>query len=168
AALRKSGIRNLEFGMRVTVARMDMPDNPGAKLTIRNRESAVFDATHRFHIPHSTFHCARFAIVAVLLSCPAAASGATWGSLKSLSLPQTTITMAQTVAPGAFIPPAAGRAAGGRAANGGAVATSPFKDLPAFCRVAATLTPTSDSDIRIEVWLPASNWNGKFQAVGNG
>ena len=41
-------------------------------------------------------------------------------------------------------------------------------DLPAFCRVAATLTPSSDSDIKIEVWLPAANWNGKFQAVGNG
>ena len=32
----------------------------------------------------------------------------------------------------------------------------------------ATLTPTSDSDIKIEVWLPSSGWNGKFQAVGNG
>ncbi len=41
-----------------------------------------------------------------------------------------------------------------------------YKDLPAFCRVAATLKPTSDSDIKIEVWLPASGWNGKFQAVG--
>jgi len=41
--------------------------------------------------------------------------------------------------------------------------------LPAFCRVAATLTPSSDSDIKIEVWLPDSTtWNGKFQAVGNG
>ena len=43
-----------------------------------------------------------------------------------------------------------------------------YADLPAFCRVTATLTPTSDSDIRIEVWLPAAGWNGKFQAVGNG
>jgi feruloyl esterase len=34
--------------------------------------------------------------------------------------------------------------------------------------VAATLKPSSDSDIKIEVWLPAANWNGKFQAVGNG
>jgi feruloyl esterase len=41
-------------------------------------------------------------------------------------------------------------------------------DLPPFCRVAATLTPSSDSDIKIEVWLPVSGWNGKFQAVGNG
>ena len=32
----------------------------------------------------------------------------------------------------------------------------------------ATLTPSSDSDIKIEVWLPASGWNLKFQAVGNG
>ena len=32
----------------------------------------------------------------------------------------------------------------------------------------ATLTPSSDSDIKVEVWLPTSGWNGKFQAVGNG
>src|SRR5439155_105962 len=43
-----------------------------------------------------------------------------------------------------------------------------IKNLPAFCRVAATLTPTSDSEIKVEVWLPASGWNGKLQAVGNG
>src|SRR5262249_52790760 len=43
-----------------------------------------------------------------------------------------------------------------------------FSQLPAFCRVAATLTPSPDSDIKIEVWLPARAWNGKFQAVGNG
>jgi feruloyl esterase len=31
----------------------------------------------------------------------------------------------------------------------------------AFCRVAATLTPTSDSEIMAEVWLPdADQWNG--------
>ena len=40
--------------------------------------------------------------------------------------------------------------------------------LPAFCRVAATLAPTPDSDIKIEVWLPVSGWNGKLLAVGNG
>jgi hypothetical protein len=40
--------------------------------------------------------------------------------------------------------------------------------LPAFCRVAATLKPSSDSDIKIEVWLPLAGWNGKWQAVGNG
>ena len=45
---------------------------------------------------------------------------------------------------------------------------SGFARCSAFCRVAATLKPSSDSDIKIEVWLPASGWNGKFQAVGNG
>jgi feruloyl esterase len=43
-----------------------------------------------------------------------------------------------------------------------------FKSLPTFCRVAATLKPTSDSDIKIEIWMPALGWNGKFIAVGNG
>ncbi len=36
------------------------------------------------------------------------------------------------------------------------------------CRVAAILTPTADSHIEMEVWLPLTKWNGKFQAVGNG
>ncbi|HSZ62016.1 MAG TPA: tannase/feruloyl esterase family alpha/beta hydrolase [Terriglobales bacterium] len=40
--------------------------------------------------------------------------------------------------------------------------------MPAFCRVAATLTPTSDSSIGIEVWMPSATWNGKFEGVGNG
>jgi len=43
-----------------------------------------------------------------------------------------------------------------------------YKTLPAFCRVAATIKPTDDSDIKIEVWMPVSGWNGKFLAVGNG
>jgi feruloyl esterase len=38
-----------------------------------------------------------------------------------------------------------------------------------FCRVAAFSTPTSDSHISFEVWLPlAARWNGKFEAIGNG
>jgi feruloyl esterase len=70
------------------------------------------------------------------------------------------VDTAQLVAAGAFTQP--GRGAGrGPAAN-------PFATLPAFCRVTATLTPSSDSDIKTEIWLPAANWNGKFQAVGNG
>jgi feruloyl esterase len=37
------------------------------------------------------------------------------------------------------------------------------------CRVAATLRPTSDSEIRMELWLPAASaWNGKLLAHGNG
>jgi feruloyl esterase len=82
--------------------------------------------------------------------------------LAALALADAVVTMAQPVAAGAFTPPA-----GWRVPAGVAVARA-FAALPAFCRVAATLTPTSDSDIKIEVWLPVSGWNGKFQAVGNG
>ena len=31
-----------------------------------------------------------------------------------------------------------------------------------------TIAPTANSDIKVEVWLPISGWNQKFQAVGNG
>src|SRR5215204_4401184 len=78
--------------------------------------------------------------------------------LSSLKLPDATITMVQSVAAGAFTPPQGGGRGGG----------AQFTDLPAFCRVAATLKPSPDSDIKIEVWLPSSGWNGKFQATGNG
>ncbi len=44
---------------------------------------------------------------------------------------------------------------------------SSLKGLTGFCGVAATLKPSSDSDIKIDVWMPLSGWNGKFQAVGN-
>ncbi|HVO57525.1 MAG TPA: tannase/feruloyl esterase family alpha/beta hydrolase [Dongiaceae bacterium] len=43
-----------------------------------------------------------------------------------------------------------------------------FKSLPSFCRVALQLTPSADSDIRAEVWLPSGKWNGRLQVVGNG
>jgi feruloyl esterase len=40
--------------------------------------------------------------------------------------------------------------------------------LPEHCRVAAVLTPSPDSEIQMEIWLPTRDWNGKFLAVGNG
>jgi feruloyl esterase len=51
---------------------------------------------------------------------------------------------------------------------GSASPNAAFNSLPAFCRVALTLTPTTDSDITTEVWLPMSNWNRRLQSVGNG
>ena len=50
---------------------------------------------------------------------------------------------------------AAGRGRRVHAAGGGRGGGAQFADLPAFCRVAATLKPSADSDIKIEVWLPA-------------
>ena len=90
----------------------------------------------------------------------AAAAAVSCESLASLSLPNTTITSAKTVGAGAFTPPTGGGGRGDPAA--------PFRNLPAFCRVTATLKPTSDSDIKMEVWMPVSGWNGNFQGNGTG
>ena len=41
--------------------------------------------------------------------------------------------------------------------------------LPPSCRVAGVIKPTTDSDIKFEVWIPnAPNWNGNFEGVENG
>jgi feruloyl esterase len=100
------------------------------------------------------------AAVGLSLVCASSAHAATCSDLAALALPATAITSAQVVEAGGFVPPAS------RAANRDASPT--YKSLPAFCRVMATLTPTRDSDIKIEVWLPMSAWNGRFQGVGNG
>jgi feruloyl esterase len=105
----------------------------------------------------STMTCALW-----VLACLSAerASASSCESLAALALKDTIITMAELVPAGQFSAPGE-RQTAGRGAN-------PYTGLSGFCRVAATLKPTSDSDIRIEVWLPARGWNGKFQAVGNG
>ena len=83
-------------------------------------------------------------------------------ALAKLALPQAKITSAESVAAGALILPGVGNSPQAAAAN------AFFKSLPAFCRVAVVSTPTSDSVIKIEVWLPSAGWNGKFQGQGNG
>jgi feruloyl esterase len=69
-------------------------------------------------------------------------------ALAGLALPETTITAAEAIAGPSFTPPG----------------EKPIDRLPAFCRIAATSKPA----VRFEVWLPAANWNGKFQGTGNG
>jgi hypothetical protein len=93
-----------------------------------------------------------FAALAWLAASVAAVQGATCESLAGLKLRKTSITLAESVPAGAFTPP-----------DG-----KPISNLPAFCRVAGVIRPSSDSHIEFEVWMPASGWNGKFQGVGNG
>ena len=99
------------------------------------------------------------AVVAPLSATPALA--AECGDLTGLDLPKGKVTAAEVVASGAFRPPAGPGAPPG-------VGAGAYGNLPAFCRVQATMTPTADSDIKVEVWLPAKDWNGKFVGVGNG
>jgi feruloyl esterase len=87
------------------------------------------------------------------------AASAPCEALSALTLPNAHVTGAAVVAAGAFRAPDA---------EGRNPAAGPFASVPAFCRVTATLKPSSDSDIKVEVWLPVDGWNGKFQAVGNG
>jgi Tannase and feruloyl esterase len=82
------------------------------------------------------------------------------GKVAGTAIPGATITFAQTVAAGTF--------AGPPAAFTGRDLTALYKNVPAFCRVVVEAKPTADSDIRIEVWLPQSGWNGKLQGIGNG
>jgi hypothetical protein len=77
-------------------------------------------------------------------------------SLSGLKLANTAIVSAKSVPAGPFTLPAP--------------TSGPPRDLklPAFCRVTGVIKPTADSDIRFEVWMPASGWNHKFDGVGNG
>jgi len=88
-------------------------------------------------------------------------SAQTCEGLTRISLPGTTFTLAQTVDGGTFPPAVGGNS--GEPPSGDAI-----RNLPPFCRVAATLKPSTDSEIRIELWMPISGWNGKLMGVGNG
>ena len=87
------------------------------------------------------------------------AFGGTCESLSTAQLPNTRIETAALVAAGEFIPP------GERVTPQSA---APYKRVPAFCRVSATVSPAADSAIKIEVWLPVAGWNKKLQGEGNG
>src|SRR5438874_13232157 len=87
------------------------------------------------------------------VSTPAASTGTACANLAALTIPNVTIKSATAAPAGPFTPPGAQTAL----------------TLPAFCRIEATARPTSDSDIRFEVWIPPVDaWNGKFEGVGNG
>ena len=92
----------------------------------------------------------------VLLTVPMIA--ATCQDLAALKLAHTSIAKAQTVAAGAFDPPAAEPSP----------AALDYKKLPAFCRVQGVIEPSSDSHIEFETWLPVAGWNGRYEGLGNG
>jgi hypothetical protein len=93
-------------------------------------------------------------LTCLLLIAPAPLLHAgTCESIKDLKLSDTTITMAERVTSGDLSAPGI---------------DEPLHELPLFCRVAGVLRPTSDSEIRFEVWLPEKDWNSRFLGVGNG
>lgn len=111
------------------------------------------DGSRLFHLGAGAVFCTAY-FASVALGAPAPSD--TCSNLKNtFSMPNTTITSAQTVPAGTFSPTDPGPRA------------TPVTGLPSFCRVIGKLTPTSDSEIGIEVWMPTINWNGKFQSIGN-
>jgi pimeloyl-ACP methyl ester carboxylesterase len=89
------------------------------------------------------------ALTAVLMhASPVAGAPIPCVELAKVSLPQAAITAAEEIPPGEWAPPV-----GPRQTN-----------LPAFCRVALTVSP----QIRIEVWLPKDTWNGRYRGEGGG
>jgi feruloyl esterase len=85
----------------------------------------------------------------IFFLAPQRARAGSCEDLPTISLPDITVTAAQEIAAGKF---------------------TQFPDLPAFCRVMVIAKPTKESDTKIEVWLPISGWNGKFQpgSLGSG
>jgi tannase/feruloyl esterase len=95
----------------------------------------------------------QFTLVATgLVLATSTAFAAPCASLANFQRPNTTITIAQTVPAGTFVTPTNQQITG----------------LPEFCRVAGYTTPTSDSHISFEVWIPQSAWNLKYLQAGCG
>jgi Tannase and feruloyl esterase len=111
--------------------------------------------------------CRIFAVAAVLFLAATASAQNTPSApqscekLSQLAVSKAKIVSAQTVEAGTFAPPAA---------MSPWLAGSPdlYKSLGAFCRVVVEATPGADSSIKIEVWMPAEGWNGRFRGQGNG
>jgi feruloyl esterase len=80
---------------------------------------------------------------------------ATCERLSRLLLSGGSITAAQAVMDGAFTPPGAG-------------AAQPINGLPPFCRITASARRPGDTDVAVEVWLPARGWNGEFRPASSG
>jgi Tannase and feruloyl esterase len=100
-------------------------------------------------------------LAVAVISASAASAASSCEGLISLSLPHGQVTVAQTIVGATFnTPPGCTTGASGCTTNTG---------LPQFCRVAGTATPTSDSIINFEVWIPTdSTFNGKYEQLGCG
>jgi hypothetical protein len=104
--------------------------------------------------------------VTIVLACGAFGQNAphtarSCEGLAQLELPGAKVASAETVAARTFTPPA-------KISPWIVGDPSFYKTLDAFCRVVVEATPSADSDIKIEVWMPLDGWNGKFQGHGNG
>ncbi len=92
------------------------------------------------------------AVGCLLFLRPKTAYGGACEDIAALKLPNTTIETAEIVSHSTFK----------------TVSHEPITDLPIFCRVVADLKSRLDSEIRVEMWLPQSGWNGRLEGTGSG
>src|SRR5580698_8017523 len=90
--------------------------------------------------------------VAAIAGANSAFAAEACASLKDLKIDDTTIISTESVPAGSFTAPD----------------KKSYANLPAFCRVTATVSPVPDSAVRIEMWLPQDGWKGVFEGTGNG
>jgi hypothetical protein len=126
-------------------------------LDVLLRRSRIIDAVAP--IPRRRAATLRAALLAFIASLYLPLANATdsdaaadCATLRGLRLSGATVVSADFVEAGAF------KTAGGKSLPG----------QNAFCRVLGSATPSDDSNIRFEVWLPAAGWNGRLWGVGNG
>src|SRR5688500_11006569 len=81
-----------------------------------------------------------------------AAAAATCDTLATLALKDAKVTRAELVPAGHFT-----------RTDDEPAAANAYRSLPDFCLGAATLPPSIESDMKIEVWMPATDWNGTVQ-----
>jgi len=95
-------------------------------------------------------HVVASPLAAAIMLFAAPASATVCADLARLTLPNTTITLAQAYA-------------------AGDVVSGTTRAPVALCRVAGTIKPGPQSNVHFEVWIPTDgSWNGKYQQIGNG
>jgi Tannase and feruloyl esterase len=95
--------------------------------------------------------CSALLVSIAFMTATAAADSCS--DLTNLTLPNTTVTTAYSITSGSFTPENS---------------STPITNLPPFCRVVGFATPTSDSHIQFEVWIPEGIWNEKYLQAGCG
>lgn len=102
----------------------------------------------RRQLRQSAVASALAAAAMTLGAAPAAAMSC--ADLLNLSLPNTTITLAQSYTAGQTV-------------------SGTTKAPVGLCRIAGTIKPGPRSNVHFEVWIPTDgSWNGKYQQIGNG
>jgi Tannase and feruloyl esterase len=95
--------------------------------------------------------CSALLVSIVFMAATAVADSCS--DLVNLTLSEATITTAYSITSGSFTPENS---------------STPITNLPPFCRVVGFATPTSDSHIEFEVWIPEGIWNEKYLQAGCG